>query len=437
MLAETYVENRRLAEGVAKHLELMHDAFNGTTASSWRQRGESHPPPRALAFQLASAPILPLIQLGDNQLALDLARNVLGWDGSTPQHLVNQNPILKQYCVELGALPKALHNQTVIEAEVSPEMAPGYLEAMAKDAKNTIVQTENLLPLLHMRLGNYEAALHGFCDMWMQNQGSMLAIALLQATARNLCRENKDECESVLQSPLRSLHPYREAAVPEGKNWTTIADVLTAATEHYKSVVAAADNRYSGFRYDTAPLRPPVAYSGSPSGPTYEPIERLSTWTPRELDSMPTAMEFLQFIRKREPFIVRMDKSNSTHYFDSTDGVSEDDINVRPCGEVTSRTFGWNACNWVPEYMCKWTGSERASLATSRAGKHGVFAVCDQYVHRASLVVRGLSFNVVTFLLWAWCRVTRCVRQALTWNCQLTFLVGDLETEVLFVPAGL
>ena len=134
----------------------------------------------------------------------------------------------------------------------------------------------------------------------------------------------------------------------------------------------------------------------------YRPVERLSTWTPRVLDRMPAAMEFLQYIKRREPFIVRVDPSNATHYVDGfeddasannagdgegdggADGggggarakvVPPDDYNVSPCGERTFKELGWKVCDWNPTNLCQRTGHERTSLATSVAGKHGVFAV--------------------------------------------------------------
>ena len=451
MLAETYTFRRRLDEGVSYHLSLLEDAFNSTTAATWRKAGEKAPPPKALAFQLTYNPLLALVQAGNLPKALEIAGRVLGWDGVHGPADVAQSLQVRQYLVDIGELPASALQAVAAHTEGEgqgqgqgqaqrlywEEDDPGMAAAMAKDARENLRITEAVLPLIHLRLQNFEAALQGFSRLWLTNVRSVMALGLLQATVRNLCRVASADCDAQLALPLRDLNPFRPpqqlhalydgvaqslgllkrdggAEASRANNGRelggapTLRDVVSAATAAYAGIVARATNEYSNFDFRDVPLRDPkeaaAAVSEDAFRAGFRPVRRLSTWTPPILSSMPSVVQFARYIRQRQPFIVRVDPTNRTHYFDSfegcqglgdcqdsssssgggsstgdsgTDGPSRPSsgYNVSPCGEQTFESLGWDVCKWDAAYLCKLAGNERAALATSVAGSHGVFAV--------------------------------------------------------------
>ncbi len=422
------------------HLSLLEDAFNGTAAASWRKAGEKVAPPKALAFQLTFNPLLALVQVGNLPKALEIAGRVLGWDGV---HDVAQSPRVRQYLVDIGTLPASaavLSEGQGLGQGPAEEEDPGLVAAMAKDARDNVRTTEAVLPLIHLRLQNFEAALQGFSRLWLTNARSAMAVGLLQATVRNFRRVAPAECDAQLALPLRDLSPFRppeqlhalydgiaqSIGLPgkEGREAPTLRDVLSAATAAYAGTIARATNEYSSFDFRNVPLQDPTAAAAAVDEDAFRagfrPVRRLSTWTPPILSNMPSVVEFARYIRQRQPFIVRVDPTNATHYFDGFGGCQrtreagggEDDCqgstgtstgtsststsststsstgssgttgssqtpryNVSPCGERTFESIGWDVCKWDPVYLCRLAGNERAALATSVAGRHGVFAV--------------------------------------------------------------
>lgn len=394
-LAEAYLEQRRLHEGIQMHLNLLEDVFNGTTSSIWRPEGKIASPPRELAFQVVQAPLLGLVQQGDNPKALQTAGWMLGWDGVSEPATIGQPLEIRQYLVELGRLPATQVTTTDAARPSSLTMDTEMKAATDRKALEVLDEAEIVLPLILLRLFEYEAAIQGFIRLWLVNQNSMLAIALIQATMRNACRDAAETCQELRRTPLRDLNPFRDpqehkdlvhAAVESLRSHgffaagkpdpSTVGEMVETVTIAYDAIVSSAQVAFSSFDFSDMPV-----HQGPFPEPRFEeaghrPVERLSEWTPTVLTAMPSALEIFAFARRREPFIIRLDPSNATHYSDN--GGSESSgatANVSPCGTRAFDEVGWDVCKWDAEYLCNVSGDEMASLATSVAGKFGVFAV--------------------------------------------------------------
>ena len=395
-LAEAYLEQRRLNEGIQMHLDLLEDVFNGTTSSIWRPEGTKASPPREVAFQVVQAPLLGLIQQGDNPKALQTAGWMLGWDGVSEPSTIGQPLEIRQYLVELGRLPATQFttDEARLQASSSFTMDAKMKAATDRKALEVLDGAEIVLPLILLRLFQYEAAIQGFIRLWLKNQSSALAIALIQATMRNACQE-AEACQELRSAPLRDLNPFRDAQdhmdlvheaveslrrhdfiAAEKPDPSTVGEMVETVTIAYNAIVGSAQLQFSSFDFSDMPV-----HQGPLPEPHFEeaghrPIERLSEWTPTVLTKMPSALEIFAFARRREPFIIRLDPSNATHYSDNGgDGNSGPIANVSPCGNRAFDEVGWDVCKWDAEYLCNVSGDEMASLATSVAGKFGVFAV--------------------------------------------------------------